>query len=103
MDDPRIHFAIVCASYSCPKLQNEAFNSKNLEEQLNKVTKEFLNDPERNFITKNDIELSKIFKWFSEDFERNGSLIAFLNQYSDIQISDKAKKSFKDYNWDLNE
>ena len=103
MDEPRIHFAIVCASYSCPKLQNEAFTSENLDQQLTKATKKFLNDSERNSITENDIELSKIFKWFSKDFEQNGSLIGFLNQYSDIQISDKAKKSFKDYNWDLNE
>ena len=103
MDEPRIHFAIVCASYSCPKLQNEAFTSEGLEQQLTKATKEFLNDSERNSISENNIELSKIFKWFSKDFEQNGSLIDFLNLYSDIKISDKAKKSFKDYNWDLNE
>ena len=102
MDEPRIHFAI-CASYSCPKLQNEAYTSEDLEQQLTKATKEFLNDSERNSISQNNIELSKIFKWFSKDFEQNGSLINFLNLYSDIKISDKAKKSFKDYNWDLNE
>ncbi|MGC1204711.1 MAG: DUF547 domain-containing protein [Flavobacteriaceae bacterium] len=103
MDEPRIHFAIICASYSCPKLQNEAYTSEDLEQQLTKATKEFLNDSERNSISQNNIELSKIFKWFSKDFEQNGSLINFLNLYSDIKISDKAKKSFKDYNWDLNE
>ena len=101
MDEPRIHFAIICASYSCPKLQNEAYTSEDLEQQLTKATKEFLNDSERNSISQNNIELSKIFKWFSKDFEQNGSLINFLNLYSDIKISDKAKKSFKD--WDLNE
>lgn len=103
INEPRIHFAIVCASYSCPKLQNEAFTSEDLEQQLTKVTKDFLNDSERNSISENHIELSKIFKWFSKDFEQNGSLVGFLNQYLDIEISDKAKKSFKDYNWDLNE
>ena len=103
MNEPRIHFAIVCASYSCPKLQNEAFTTANLEQQLTKATKEFLNDSERNSISENNIELSKIFQWFSKDFKQNGSLIDFLNQYSDIKISDKAKTSFKNYNWILNE
>ena len=103
MDEPRIHFAIVCASYSCPKLQNEAYTHENIEAQLTKATKEFLHDPERNNISQNNLELSKIFQWFAKDFKQNGSLIDFLNQYSDIKISAKAKKSFKDYNWDLNE
>jgi hypothetical protein len=102
MDEPRIHFAIVCASESCPKLQNEAFTSDTLEEQLTNATKEFLADSSKNELSKNYIKLSKIFKWFKKDFEHSGSLIDFLNQYSDISISDKAKKSFKDYSWELN-
>jgi hypothetical protein len=62
-----------------------------------------LNDSARNSISENKVELSKIFKWFSSDFTKNGSLIDFLNKYSDIKISDDARKSFNDYNWDLNE
>ncbi|UKM65208.1 DUF547 domain-containing protein [Flavobacteriaceae bacterium GSB9] len=103
MDEPRIHFAIVCASYSCPKLQNEAFTPKQLDHQLTNATKDFLSDSSRNEISKNKLKLSKIFQWFSKDFEKNGSLIDFLNQYSDIEISPKAKTNFKDYSWDLNE
>ena len=103
MDEPRIHFAIVCASFSCPKLQNTAFTAKELDNQLNNATKEFLSDSERNIITKDKLEISKIFKWFAKDFKTEGSLIDFLNKYSDIDISSKAKKSFLDYNWDLND
>jgi len=103
MNEPRIHFAIVCASVSCPKLQNEAFTAANLEEQLTNATKKFLADTSKNELSKDRIKLSKIFKWFKGDFEQNGSLIDFLNQYSDVEISDKAKKNFKDYNWDLND
>lgn len=103
MDEPRIHFGIVCASYSCPKLLNEAFTASNLEAQLTNVTKGFLADPERNIISENNIEISKIFQWFAKDFKNNGSLIDFLNQYSTVKISAKAKKTFKDYNWSLNE
>jgi hypothetical protein len=103
MDEPRIHFAIVCASFSCPKLQNEAFTASNLEVQLSKATEEFLSDYERNNISENSLELSKIFQWFTKDFKQNGSLIDFLNQYSKVQISEKAKIKYKDYNWNLNE
>lgn len=103
MNEPRIHFGIVCASFSCPKLLNEAFVVEKIETQLTKATKEFLSDPNRNEISQNNLKLSKIFQWFSKDFKQDGDLIDFLNKYSDITISEKAKKSFKDYNWDLNE
>lgn len=103
MNEPRIHFGIVCASFSCPKLQNKAFTASNIEAQLTAATKEFLIDKNRNEIASNTIKISKIFKWFSIDFKQNGSLIDFLNQYSEVQISSNAKKSYKDYNWDLNE
>ena len=103
MNEPRIHFGIVCASFSCPKLQNEAFVASNLERQLTHATKEFLNDSKRNEISENDINISKIFQWFSKDFKQNGDLIDFLNKYTNITISAKAKTNYKDYNWDLNE
>jgi hypothetical protein len=103
MEEPRIHFAIVCASISCPKLLNEAYTAENLEQQLTNATKDFLSDTKRNFISKDTLELSKIFQWFTKDFKQNGSLIDFLNLYSNIEISIKAKTNYQDYNWDLNE
>ena len=103
MNEPRIHFAIVCASFSCPKLQNEVFTASNIDEQLTSATKDFLSDTNRNIISVNKIKISKIFQWFSKDFKENGSIIDFINQYSDINISSKAKKSFMTYNWNLNE
>lgn len=103
MNEPRIHFAIVCASISCPKLLNQAYNAENLERQLTIATKDFLNDSSRNSISEDKLELSKIFQWFTKDFKQNGSLIDFLNLYSNIEISSKTKTNYKDYNWDLNE
>ncbi len=103
MNEPRIHFGIVCASYSCPKLLNEAFEASTIDAQLTKVTKEFLADSKRNNISTNKIKLSKIFSWFTKDFKQNGSLIDFLNKYSGVKISKNAKKSYKDYIWTLNE
>ena len=103
MNEPRIHFAIVCASFSCPKLQNKAFTAEGLEAQLTAATKEFLGDTNRNEISETSIRISKIFDWFSKDFTENGSLIDFLNQYSKVNITPNAKKRYKDYNWALNE
>ena len=103
MGEPRIHFALVCAAQSCPKLYNKAFTAENLEEDLSKLTREFLADESKNNMSEYSIKLSKIFKWFAKDFKQNGSLIDFLNQYSEVTISNKARKSFKDYNWDLND
>ena len=103
MDEPRIHFAIGCASESCPKLQNKAYSANNQEEQLSIATKDFLSDASKNELSENSIKLSKIFKWFSKDFKTDGSLIEFLNQYSEITINENAKKSYKDYSWDLNQ
>lgn len=102
LNEPRIHFAIVCASESCPKLNNEAYEAAILNQQLTKVTTEFLADTSKNEISKDEIKLSRIFKWFKKDFEKNGSLVDFLNQYSDIVISQSASKSYKSYNWELN-
>ncbi|TYA74822.1 DUF547 domain-containing protein [Seonamhaeicola marinus] len=103
MDEPRIHFAINCASVSCPKLQNRAFTGSNLEIQLDQATKDFINDSSQNVISNEAITISKLFQWFAKDFKKEGSLIDFLNQYSKVQISNQAKKSFMDYNWNLNE
>ncbi|HLV38674.1 DUF547 domain-containing protein [Xanthomarina sp.] len=103
MNEPRIHFAIVCASKSCPKLLNEAYLPSKLDLQLTVATEEFLSDESRNNITQDQIKISKIFKWFTTDFTQNGSLIDFLNQYTAVEISPKAKRSYTNYSWDLNE
>ena len=103
MNEPRIHFAIVCASVSCPKLQNKVFTALNLDDQLNAATKEFLSDSSKNKLSRDKIQISKIFKWFAKDFKQGQSLISFLNKYSDIQISQNANIKFMDYNWSLND
>ncbi len=103
MDEPRIHFAIVCASFSCPNLLNEAYKAEILEKQLTRATRSFLADPTKNKIAPESIEISKIFQWFSQDFKQNGSLIDFLNRYSQVKIATNAKKRYKDYDWSLNE
>ncbi|MFT6868729.1 MAG: hypothetical protein ACJA08_003584 [Cyclobacteriaceae bacterium] len=101
-DEPRIHFAINCASFSCSQLRNEAYSAENLDTQLNEQAIAFINDDFRNDIDTKEAQLSKIFQWFSGDFEKNGTLRDFVNQYSDQKIIDGMKISYKDYDWRLN-
>lgn len=102
-DEPRIHFAINCASFSCPKLRSEAFTADQLDSQLEDQALGFINDPERNKISPNKAEVSKIFDWFKSDFTKNGNLRAFLNKYAQEKLAQNAKISFMDYDWSLNE
>ena len=103
MNEPRIHFAINCASYSCPNLLNEAYIEAKMEKQLENSTISFINDKTKNDITQENIEISKIFDWFSGDFKKEGSLIDFLNKYLTEKINPNVKIKFKDYNWKLND
>ena len=103
MGDPRIHFAIVCASKSCPKLLNYAYESETLDQQLEHVTKMFINDPSRNSISQSTPKISKIFKWYKTDFPKSEAFIAFLNNYSTIKILAKAEIDYLNYSWKLNE
>jgi len=102
-NEPRIHFAINCASISCPKLRNEAFTAGSLDSQLDNQTKDFLGDPEKNKIASNETELSKIFDWFKSDFTKHQSLIEFLQPYTNISITKNTNIKYMNYNWDLNE
>ena len=103
MDEPRIHFAINCASYSCPKLLNEAFTASNMETLLQESTRDFINDPTRNIITSGRLRLSNIFKWYKKDFTLDGTLIEYINPYSEQSIASDAKINYLKYDWSLNE
>ena len=100
--DPRMHFSIVCASRSCPRLRNEAYFADNVQLFLDQDVRLFVNDSSRNIISNKKIELSKIFSWYKGDFIENGSLLKYLNQYSIVEIHPEAKITHLKYDWDLN-
>jgi hypothetical protein len=102
MDEPRIHFAVNCASYSCPKLLNEAYEANKIEKQLQQQAITFINDLTRNIITSDKATVSSIFNWFTGDFTQNGSLKDFINQYSKVPIGESTEIDFMEYNWNLN-
>ncbi len=102
--DSRIHFAINCASISCPVIWNRAFTADNLHDALNSQAEKFINDPSRNVITATTVRLSKIFSWYKRDFKKDDEdLKAFINQYANIKITNQNNLGFLDYNWRLNE
>lgn len=109
--EPLIHFAIVCASRSCPKLQSWTYEPDQLERQLHQAARAFINDPMRNrFDRANKVaSLSMIFKWFDEDFTRAaGSVLSYIARYvSDPELVQDLTQSeyrieYLDYDWTLN-
>ncbi|MEQ9413097.1 MAG: DUF547 domain-containing protein, partial [Cyclobacteriaceae bacterium] len=102
-NDPRIHFAVVCASKSCPKLQQDAYVASRLDEQLDEAGRDFLKNTFRNKISTDKAAISSLFKWYRGDFTENGTLIEFLNKYAPVKIKDNADISYLDYDWSLND
>jgi hypothetical protein len=109
--EPRIHFAIVCASASCPRLQPWAYGGDRLDEQLDSGARAFINDPSKNrFDRENKVAyLSKIFDWYSEDFEaHSGTILDYVRRFvADPQLAQELADSsytirFLDYDWNLN-
>ncbi len=103
LNEPRIHFAINCASFSCPKLLNRAFTFEKLETQLEEASRAFVNDKGKNRISATSADISKIFKWYKTDFTEKGSLVDFINTYSDVSINAGINLKYIEYDWSLNE
>ncbi|MZR63471.1 DUF547 domain-containing protein [Alcanivorax sp. DP30] len=113
--DPRIHFAVNCASIGCPALRPEAYTADKLDAQLEDSAKKFLSDKQRNRFNndRNALEISKIFDWYEKDFENTaGSLAEYLLPYADeLGVPEEKRKLMKadditirhlNYNWKLN-
>jgi len=105
--DPRMHFAIVCASRSCPPLISEPYRGATLDAQLTRVTSDFLNGPSNSRLEGNTLWVSSIFKWFAEDF--NKDVVGFYLKYAQGDLKQKLEASrgrievkYMDYDWSLN-
>jgi len=111
LGEPRIHFAIVCASLSCPRLADQAYDPAELETQLEAAARAFANDGTRNRydVSRKVAFLSSIFDWYQADFTRAaGSVQKYLARYvsdpaaRDLLARDGFEVRFVDYDWDLN-
>ncbi|HYO74660.1 MAG TPA: DUF547 domain-containing protein [Archangium sp.] len=109
--DPRIHFAIVCASKSCPKLRGEAYRASEVHAQLDDAARAFVRDPLRNRVDsgKGTAEVSRIFQWFRSDFERDGQTLGeYIARYAEPAAAEVLRKKgrrpgFLGYDWSLND
>ena len=117
-DDPRVHFAVNCASIGCPALREEAFVAERLDAQFDEQALRFMSDRTRNRhnAARGRLEVSKIFDWFGEDFRLGhrgiASLPAFLARHADVLADAPADReriraqqvpvAFLDYDWKLN-
>jgi hypothetical protein len=105
MKEPAIHFAIVCASVSCPDLRQEAYTATALKDQLKSQTNLFLENKgmkvERE---KKTVQLSMIFNWYEKDFAGDGGAIGYLNSEwgGNRNIPSGFAIQYMPYNWDLN-
>jgi len=109
--EEQIHFAVNCASESCPVLRSEAYTGAKLGAQLREQAEAFLRDSTRNHIKLegNTLYLSKIFEWYRSDFEsKKGSLLKYIAQFFSGEERERLESGnitikFLDYNWNLNE
>jgi hypothetical protein len=107
--DPRIHFAVICASSGCPRLPQVAYTAENVQARLEEETRMYLHS-ERGLqidYVENTIMLSKLFDWFAGDFEsKSGSVTNFIKPYLDEKamafLDRMPKMSYISYNWALN-
>jgi hypothetical protein len=122
-DDPRVHFAVNCASIGCPALREEAFVAARLDAQMDEQTLRFMSDRSRNRFNaqRGRLELSKIFDWYGDDFRLGhrgiASLPAFAARYAEqladapADVSNLRERvrsgqldiAFTDYDWALND
>lgn len=103
--EPRIHFVLVCAAKSCPKLHRKAATEKNVNSLMEGATKAFI--PQATTVDGKTVTTSKLFTWFKDDFAGSaGSVEAYLAKYlpdhAELLKSGEAKLKFAHYDWALN-
>jgi hypothetical protein len=102
LGEPRIHFAIVCASLSCPDLRLEPYTAARLDAQLDDQVRGFLaNEAKGLRFEGRQARVSKIFDWFAEDFAGAGGVAAFVRRYRSLP-ADVAVAADLDYDWSVN-
>jgi hypothetical protein len=116
-NDPRIHFAVNCASIGCPALRAQAYTPELLNAQLDDAAQKFLSDRTRNRFESNTLKVSSIFKWYRSDFEQGwrgahtlgqflalyGSALGFTADRLAPLTAGQLDITFLDYDWQLND
>ena len=106
-NDPRLHYAVNCASIGCPNLQPKAWTGAGLNAMLDKAAKQYINDPRGVTIRGDDVIVSRIFDWFLADFGGNeAGVLAHLKKYADASLKAQLEQindlDSTEYDWSLN-
>lgn len=105
IQDPRIHFVLVCAARGCPKIADFAFRPDQLDTQLEQRTQTVLEDPDfiRVSDAKREVAVSEIFTWYREDFlKKYASIRDFINAYRSEKLNPDYELVKYTYDWSLN-
>lgn len=105
-NEPRVHFALVCAAIGCPLLRPQAYFPDTVQTQLEDDAKRFIGNPAkvRYDAPTQTLYCSKIFKWYGEDFrEAAGSIPAYIAPYLGIALTDAPRLRYLEYDWRLNQ
>jgi hypothetical protein len=107
-NDPRIHYAVNCASIGCPNLQRMAFTGSNLQDLLETAARDYVNSPRGARLENNGLHVSSIYVWFQEDFGGDDSgVIAHLARYAEPGLAARLEGigalADHDYDWSLND
>lgn len=103
-EDPRIHFALVCAAHGCPPLATKAYRPNILENQLEEKAKQMINDDSFVQVQNSQINISKIFEWYANEFtDGSNTVVDYLNQYRVTKIPDQVSVRYNEYDWSLND
>lgn len=106
--DPRLHYAVNCASLGCPNLQPQAFTAENAEALLDRGAREYVNHPRGAHLDGDRLVLSSLYTWFREDFGGSEEgVLAHLRAYAEPPLA-RVLAGFKgklryEYDWALNE
>lgn len=101
--EPRVHFALNCASRSCPPLLPEPFRARTLDAQLHTLAQDFVNSDRGVRMSGQQVRLSKIFDWYKADFGGESGELSFINRHRKQPLPANPQISFDDYDWSLNE
>ena len=105
--DPRVHYAVNCASIGCPSLQPTAFTATNLEELLDQGAQDYINHPRGVSIVDGKLVISSLYKWFAGDFGNQQELIEHFIDYADEPLAEQLEQTHEIsdyvYDWSIND
>lgn len=106
--DPRVHYAVNCASFGCPNLATKAWRADTLEADLDAAARDFINHPRGVAVESGGLKVSSIYKWFQSDFgDSEAGVIAHFKKYAGSELAKKLGKTTditaEGYDWSLND